>query len=436
MGASPRPEEPKAAMTVSTLCRLLASIALVPALALQVAAAQNAPGWSAGLFAPGAAPRPGRTAPSVLIRNVTLLNGRDDLNREVDILLRGGTVARIGSGLSGGADLVVEGEDLWVTPGLVDLGYPVTRSAQGGGLPFVQDSLDGNDKGLRTAISGGVTRVLASLDVQGFSVGALISTLEAPVLSQMRLPGVASLLLFRCEGGLEPLRLAQAAPRRLPPILQAALEGVRGGKMPLLISCDDSETLATALEVAKAAGFPVRGVFSRESYGLAAQLASQEQCIAVPWGQRPGVQASPLTTALVDAARNRRGCAAVSSGTAGNIGHLVRLASYARGVGLNQGMEIPQQRAIGWITSNPARLVGAQDQVGTVQRGRRADIVVWSGNPFQARSRPEYVFVDGFVAQQPSQQEEPQEPEPQQQPQQPEQPEPEQQRDSFFGFPR
>lgn len=50
-----------------------------------------------------------------------------------------------------------------------------------------------------------------------------------------------------------------------------------------------------------------------------------------------------------------------------------------------------------WITVNPAWALGLQDRIGSLEAGKNADVVLWSGNPFSVYSRPEKVWVDGAL---------------------------------------
>ena len=51
-----------------------------------------------------------------------------------------------------------------------------------------------------------------------------------------------------------------------------------------------------------------------------------------------------------------------------------------------------------WITSNPAKAAGILDQTGSIEVGKDADIVLWTGNPFSVYSRAEKVLIDGALA--------------------------------------
>ena len=47
------------------------------------------------------------------------------------------------------------------------------------------------------------------------------------------------------------------------------------------------------------------------------------------------------------------------------------------------------------ITINPAKILGIDDRVGSLEIGKDADIVVWSGHPFDMRSKVEKVYIEG-----------------------------------------
>jgi imidazolonepropionase-like amidohydrolase len=49
------------------------------------------------------------------------------------------------------------------------------------------------------------------------------------------------------------------------------------------------------------------------------------------------------------------------------------------------------------VTQTPARLLGIDKELGTLEAGKRADLIVWSGRPFAATSMPAVVLIDGEV---------------------------------------
>jgi imidazolonepropionase-like amidohydrolase len=59
------------------------------------------------------------------------------------------------------------------------------------------------------------------------------------------------------------------------------------------------------------------------------------------------------------------------------------------------GIDVPPERAIRWLTANPARALGIAAQTGTLEPGKRADVVVWNRTPFSVYALAEQVYVDG-----------------------------------------
>jgi len=47
------------------------------------------------------------------------------------------------------------------------------------------------------------------------------------------------------------------------------------------------------------------------------------------------------------------------------------------------------------VTINPAEILGIDDLVGSLESGKDADIVIWSGHPFEFYSKVEQVFING-----------------------------------------
>jgi imidazolonepropionase-like amidohydrolase len=58
---------------------------------------------------------------------------------------------------------------------------------------------------------------------------------------------------------------------------------------------------------------------------------------------------------------------------------------------------LPFADALAAVTSVPARLLGVADRVGTLEVGKDADLVLWSGMPFEPSSRVIAVIVDGVL---------------------------------------
>jgi hypothetical protein len=58
---------------------------------------------------------------------------------------------------------------------------------------------------------------------------------------------------------------------------------------------------------------------------------------------------------------------------------------------------LSEEAAIRALTINPARILGVDDRMGSLEEGKAANIVIWSGSPIQLRSRVLGVLIEGRV---------------------------------------
>jgi len=70
-------------------------------------------------------------------------------------------------------------------------------------------------------------------------------------------------------------------------------------------------------------------------------------------------------------------------------GNLVGLSKIPGAAGLRWG------EALRMVTSAPADAVGLGSEIGSLQAGRRGDVVIWSGDPLDNASAAEIVLIDG-----------------------------------------
>jgi imidazolonepropionase-like amidohydrolase len=92
------------------------------------------------------------------------------------------------------------------------------------------------------------------------------------------------------------------------------------------------------------------------------------------------------------------GRAVIHSDSSSDIQRLNQEASKAYHKGLQAGIKLTENDALRWITANPAYAMGLGDVTGTLELGKRADVVVWSGHPFSVYSRADVVVQGGEVA--------------------------------------
>jgi imidazolonepropionase-like amidohydrolase len=82
---------------------------------------------------------------------------------------------------------------------------------------------------------------------------------------------------------------------------------------------------------------------------------------------------------------------AFGSGAASGTPHLVLQAVHAVRYGLDT------HDALKAVTVNPARLARQEARLGAIERGRDADIVLYTGDPFLLTSRVRMVLIDGRI---------------------------------------
>lgn len=178
--------------------------------------------------------------------------------------------------------------------------------------------------------------------------------------------------------------------------LRAALEG----KLLVHIHCYRADEMQVMLDLADEFGFKIAAFHHGvEAYKIANRLAEKHVCGALWadwWGFKmesfDGIQEN---LAIVD--RPEGGCAIVHSDSEEGIQRLNQEAAKAMTRGSLAGLSIAPERAIRWVTSNPAKALGIVDRTGSLEVGKMADIVLWNRDPFSVYALAEQVFIDGAL---------------------------------------
>lgn len=170
-----------------------------------------------------------------------------------------------------------------------------------------------------------------------------------------------------------------------------ALQPVLRGERPLIVSADRYDDIQTALRIADE--FKVPMVLNRgaESHRVAGMLA--DRGMPVVWGpagasyrELEAMRGNAQTPAILA----RAGVVfAFQTGGVENVDGLLRQARVAVTAGL------PREEALKALTLNPARIFGVADRVGSLEVGKAADLVVFSGDPVHELSSVERVFIEG-----------------------------------------
>jgi imidazolonepropionase-like amidohydrolase len=287
------------------------------------------------------------------------------------------------------------------------------------------------------ARAGGVTSLLilpGSANLIG-GRGVLLKNVPATTYQEMKFPGAPQVLKMAC--GENPQRV-YGSQRKAPSTLMGNVAGYReafqkalnyrekfrnwerkketaplpdrdigldtlvdvmDGKILVEFHCYRADQMATMLDLAREFNFKIAAFHHAvEAYKIAPLLKATGTCAAM-WADWYGFKLESFdgireNIAIVDAVG---ACATIHSDDETGIQHLNQEVAKAMAAGLRAGLPITPERAVVWMTANPARAVGVFDKVGSLEPGKQADVVVWDRNPFSTYAKADLVFIDGAL---------------------------------------
>src|SRR5262245_58392897 len=363
------------------------------------------------------------------------------------VLIENGRIAAVGAGdavdVPDGAQ-VVDAADAWVLPGFIDAHAHVGVSEEAEGWagqdtnemtePVTAqvraiDAINPADLGFRDAISGGVLAVNVNPG-SGNPIGGQTVALKcwgrtADTMALRQPSGMKSALgenpkrvygeqkktpstrlgtaavirsaLVAAANYLERIDAEQGKPEaeRKPVERDLKLEAlglVLRKQIPWRQHCHRADDIATAIRIADEFGYDLVIDHGTEAHLLADLIAARGTPVII----------GPLFTSRSKVElRNRSLANPGRLASAGvtiaittdhpvvPINFLVHQASLAVKDGLDR------ENALQALTINPARIAGIDDRIGSIEPGKDADLVIWSGDPLDVLSRAVRVFVDG-----------------------------------------
>lgn len=367
------------------------------------------------------------------------------------VLIRNGKIAAVGGNVTIPADAErVDATGKSVTPGFINSatllgvaevsGVGETRqfSASGGddqvAAAFrVWDSFNPasvllaptRNDGVTTALvvpQGGLVAGQAALtDLAGDSTEAMLRRAPAAMVAQVGDPQEANTtakgeLLVRLRELLEDTRAfmqrrsayesgntRRYAASRLD--LEAMIPVVQG-RLPLLVMADQARDIQSVLDLATEYDVRVIIAGGAEAWKVADRLAAAR--VPVLTGAMNNI---PMSFASLGQRQNNAALlreAGVTVAIIGNAGGGDEETFNARNVRLEAGNAIAyglsREDALRAVTMAPAEIFGAGNAIGALRPGMDANVVVWSGDPFETTTRAEAVFIKGKRQSEPSRQ--------------------------------
>jgi len=386
----------------------------------------------------------------VVIQNATILTATGSEIPGASIAFENGLITGIGSDVTvpSGA-MVVDGTGKYVTPGIIDThshigvyAAPGTRAESDGNEAtdpvtaqvWAEHSVWPQDPKIPLAIAGGIT-VIQALPGSANLIGGRSVTLRmvpSRTVQGMKYPGAPYGMKMAC--GENPKRVYQSrgpstrmgnmAGYRQAFIEAAAYQqrwdtweadssgnpptrnlkwetiaGVLEGDIYVHNHCYRADEMAQMMDLGREFGFTIRSFHHGvEAYKIADLLAAEGTAASVWadwWGfKMEAYDGIPENAGLLEQAG---ATAIIHSDDASGIQRLNQEAAKAMYAAQRAGIEVTREQAIKWITANPAWALGIDSTTGTLEVGKHADVVLWSGDPFSVYSKAEQVYNDGWL---------------------------------------
>ncbi len=397
------------------------------------------------------AQQPAAKVSPTLIKNATVLTVTKGTLQNTDILLQNGKIAQIGKNLTAPAGAqVIDATGKFVMPGIIDPhSHTMADAINEGSLSVtsmvrMRDVLNPTDINIYRQLAGGVTTINL-LHGSANTIGGQNAVLKLKYgrdADEMLFPGAMPGIKFALGENVTQKNSQQAAqaqgrPLRYPAtrmgqeeILRDAFTRARDYKATLdeykaKIANGDKTAIAPArnleleplvevlegkrfvhahsyrademlmlLNVAKEFGFTVKTLqHGLEGYKIASEIQQAGtglSSFADEWSYKiEAYDAIPYNVPILLA---HGVVATVNSDSDERARRLnIDAAKLVRYGGLSD------DEALKTITYNGAVQLGVQDRVGSIEIGKDADVVIWSGHPLSVYSSAETTFIDGEI---------------------------------------
>ncbi|MFO0947321.1 MAG: amidohydrolase family protein [Planctomycetota bacterium] len=382
-----------------------------------------------------------RSGGNILLKQCTVLTVKQpDELPDTDILVENGKITAIGHDLPPKPGmLIVDGRGLHVIPGIID---SHSHMAINGGINEyslsitpevkIKDIIDAKDVALYRALAGGVTtaRILhgsantiggqdaviklkygqpaSTLILDDAPLGVKFALGENVTRTRGRFPstrlGVEAVLIRAFAEAQAYQRIwdeyrknAKFTPNADPPRRDDRLEAlakVLKGDLKVHCHCYRADEILMLLRVADQFGFKVQSLqHALEGYKVAPEIARHGCGISTFsdwWAYKwEAYDATPYNAALLREA-------GVATCLKSDSDELVRHMNHEAAKLLRYGGLSPLA-ALETITLLPARILGLEDRVGSIEVGKDADLAVFAGHPLNTYSRCVMTLVDGEV---------------------------------------
>lgn len=368
-------------------------------------------------------------AESVLIRNATVHTMTDaGTLKGTDVLIRDGVVSEIGANLAASGAQVIDAQGKPLTPGLFgglthvgieEILDPTTEDHAFAMASAMRPEFDvikafnPESTTLGVARIGGITFAAV---VPGTDEGSSIIAGEGAVV-RLDGSGTKSRILFVEIGGdanelsggsraaqfmllrqaiieiRTPGAIADGDQRLLTPAGRQVLREFLDGAGLIVFDVDRAADIRQVLALAQKEKLRIAIVGGAEAWRVGAELAAAKVPVFVDPLENLPDSFDSIGSTLENAARLHEAGVRVAFTMASGEPHNIRKQRQTAGNAVAHGL--PWDAALAALTTVPAQVLAVADRLGTIERGRRADLVLWSEDPLEVSTLAEQVYIDG-----------------------------------------
>jgi len=372
-----------------------------------------------------------------LLKNATVVTVTKGTMSNASVLLENGKIIGVGASLPSEGAEVIDCSGLFIYPGMIDGGTrlglvevssvpeTVDYSDVGNVTPNMQalTTVNPNSEAIGVTRVSGVTTVLTVPSGGLFPGTAALINLNGYTPDQMYGGFKAVAMTFPSSGrrgrfdrrseedikkdGEKALKEANEIWDNAKSYLELKKSGaelsyfpemeqlskVISGELPLLIEVNAASDILSAIQWVEGKNIKVIFTGVAEGWRVAEQIAKAKiPVVTGPVQDLPTRASDRYDAPYANAGKLAKAGVKVALRTdeEENVRNLPFHAAFAAAYGLGK------EEAWKAVTINPAEIFGVADQYGSVEVGKKANLIVSTGDPFETRSQILHVFIDGY----------------------------------------
>lgn len=372
-----------------------------------------------------------------LLKNATVVTVTKGTLNNASVLLENGKISQVGTNITAADAEVIDCTGMFIYPGMIDGGTrlglvevssvpeTVDYAENGNVTPNMQalTTVNPNSEAIGVTRVSGVTTVLTVPSGGLFPGTAALINLNGYTPDQMYGGFKAVAMTFPSSGrrGRFDRRSEEDIKKDSDKALKDAndiwdnaksylvlkksgaelsyypemdqLAKVISGELPLLIEVNAASDIQNAIKWVQGKNIKVIFTGVAEGWRVADEIAKAGiPVVTGPVQELPTRQSDRYDTPYSNAGKMAKAGVKVALRTdeEENVRNLPFHAAFAAAYGLGK------EEALKAVTINPAEIFGIADQYGSVEAGKRANLIVSTGDPFETRSQIIHVFIDGY----------------------------------------